>query len=162
MVRRQRGVALIELVIASVIFAMAMLGMFQAWSLCFSLSTQGREEALASQIGRAELEISKIQGFDNVPLGTILAGYTPYRGAWSDTVRYYDVNGVALAAGAASNLRFFSSMRSGTDYGVLREQDGTRYRLAPTTLRSILVTVKRVAGNETLRTMGLHLTKGGL
>ncbi len=160
--RRQRGVALVELVIASVIFALAMLGMFQAWRLCFSLATQGREEALASQIGRAEMEVTRIQGFDNVPLGEIVSGASPYRGAWTDAVRYYDTDGLALDSSAISSRRFFSSVRSGTDYGVLREQSGSKYSLAPSTLRSIVVTVKRVADGESIVTMGIHLAKGGL
>jgi hypothetical protein len=163
MIKRQRGIALLELIIASVIFAMAMLGMFQAWRLCFSLSAQGKEEAVASQIGRAELELSKIQGFYNVPIGdSIVSGVAPYTGTWSEAAKYYDINGLPLDASAPAAQRIFSSERSGTDVGVLRVLDGSQYTLAPTTLRSVLVTVKRVSTGEKLRTMGLHLTRGGL
>ncbi len=162
MIRRQRGIALVELVIASVIFAMAMLGMFQAWRLCFSLYAQGREEAIASQIGRAELEMAKIQGFVNLPKGALVGSGSPYRGTWTDAIRYYDDAGVELAAGASTNLRVFSSVRRGVDRDVLRLADGSGYALAPTSLRSILVTIKRVTPDETIRTMGLHLTRGGL
>jgi hypothetical protein len=163
MIRRQRGIALVELIIASVIFAMAMLGMFQAWRLCFTLSIQGNEEAVASQIGRAELEMSKIQGFWNVPIGSsVTNGVAPYSGTWTEAAKYYDANGTPLALGAPATQRIYWSVRSGTDIGVLRQLDGTAYTLAPTTLRSVSVTISRVSDGELLRKMGLHLTRGGL
>jgi hypothetical protein len=163
MIRRQRGVALVELVIASVIFAIAMLGMFQAWRLCFNLATEGKEEAVASQIGRGELEMSKIQGFYNLPIGSNVVNSTaPFNGTWTEADKYYDADGTALPSGAATTRRVYSSSRSGSDAGVLRVLDGTAYALAPTTLRSVVVTVKRVSDSKVLRTMGVHLTRGGL
>jgi hypothetical protein len=155
------GIALIELIAACVIFALAMLAMFQTWRLCFSLSIEGKEQALASQIARGELEVSKIQGFNNLPLGTLTSS-TSYTGKWTEAARYYDANGVALASTAPSAMRAFYSVRSGTDSDVLRSATGDSYTLASTSLRSVVVKVYRVLDNQLLVKMGVHITRGGL
>jgi hypothetical protein len=159
---RRRGVALIELIAACLIFAVAMGAMLQAWRLCFSLSAQGREQALASQIARAELEMSKIQGFNNLPLGTLVNGSDPYTGKWTDPAKYYDIDGLELASTAPASARAFSCVRTGRDYGVLKASSGNTYTLASTTLRSVVVRVYRLADNSQLVRMGVHLTRGGV
>jgi hypothetical protein len=158
---RRRGIALIELIAASLVFGLAMLAMFQAWRLCFSLSIEGKEQALASQIARGELEMSKIQGFYNLPIGT-LAAYNSYNGTWTEPEKYYDVNGLPLAATALASRRVYSSLRTGTDKGVLKSASGDSYTLASTTLRSVVVKVNRISDGAQLVRMGVHLTRGGL
>ncbi|HSI72111.1 MAG TPA: hypothetical protein VK934_02955 [Fimbriimonas sp.] len=158
---RRRGIALIELIVACLIFALAMMAMFQAWRLCFSLSVEGREQALASQIARGELEMSKIQGFNNLPLGT-LSSSTAYTGKWTEGARYYDFNGVPLSSTAPASLRAYYSVRNGTDTDVLRSATGDSYTLATTSLRSVVVKVYRVLDSQQLVKMGVHITRGGL
>jgi Tfp pilus assembly protein PilV len=163
MVARRRGIALIELIAAAVIFGIATMAAFQAWRLCFKLSAEGKEMALASQIARAELEVSKIQGFNNVPIGTMVAGSNPATGTWTEATKYHDLNGLSLASGASEASRYFSSVRSVKDVGVLKSTSSVdTYALATTTLRSVIVKVTRVSDNTQLVRMGIHLTKGGL
>jgi hypothetical protein len=159
---RNRGIVLAELIVATLVFATAMLAGFQAWRLCFKLAAEGREAALSSQIGRAELEMTKIQGFNNLPIGSVTSATEPYTGEWTEAETYYDVNGLELADNAPVSSRYYSSVRKGTDTGVMINTTGTTYSLASTTLRSVVVQVKRVSDGAVLTNMGVYLTRGGL
>jgi len=157
--RKNSGIALIELLAAASVFVVATVSMFQVWRLCFGISDDARDTAVAGQIARRELEQYKALGFYNVQVGTLSASNT---GTWTASTKYFDRLATVVAENAEASKKTFSVVATGTDDRVLASSDGKTYSLDFNSLRTILVKVTRVSDSKVMYTMATQLTRGGL
>jgi type II secretory pathway pseudopilin PulG len=167
--RRGRGFTLIEGLVAAFIMAVAITAMFGAWSTCFHTTKLISETTSAAEVAQSQLEIAKVFGAANMPLGTYNSGttnatwtgaYIPSSGWTSGGLAYYDQSGNQLASSSSTGV-FFSASVAMTDSNVLAGT-GTSYTLQANTIRALIVTVRNVATGAVDYTMATYLVQGGL
>lgn len=164
-----RGVALVELLAASLIVAVALGGLFALWTVAMAQIQRSHLLSISTQLARADLEKVKVQGFTNLrrPTGATFTtgtrsidGVARATAAWTGTMEYYDVTGALLTNGQPVASRRFTLVRYGLDVGVTVV--GSNYVLSPTALREVRVTVTDLRDAPSPLTMGTALVKGGL
>ena len=176
---RTRGSSLVEVLVACLILAIAIVGMMRVFQVNYNLAKEARYGSVIGQMSRAEIERAKVWGFDYLPYGTFVAG-TPPTGTWSGAfdatsnggtggwttggVTYYDVNGVQTTS-ASTTKRFTMTdslidAGSSPSYQVL--QSGTSYTLDYFATRTLMVTVADATSGSTLLSSGTVLVEGGL
>jgi prepilin-type N-terminal cleavage/methylation domain-containing protein len=167
--RRNRGFTLIEGIVATFILAVVIVAMFGSWSACFSQSAQMSETTSSAQICQSELEMAKVFGAANLPLGTYSSStatgtwtgaYITSTGWTSGATAYFTFTGTQVASSSSTGA-YFSLQMTITDSNVLAGT-GTTYTLAQTSLRSALVTVKNIQTGAVDFTMATNLVQGGL
>lgn len=167
----RRAFTLIEALVSSLILAMAIAGMFASWSFLEVRYYRTREAVEAAQIGRSELEMAKVYGIDNLPIGTFNAGtqtgtwvgaYDPTSGLWvTNGISYFDLAGNPLA-GSNSNGTDYKLQMTLTDYNVQLNSSGPGYTFDRTSKRTAIVTVTRTSDNVPIFTQGTTFAQGGI
>ena len=167
---RSRGFTLIEGIIATFILTIVVVAMFATWSACYKQSAKISEITEAANIAQSELEIAKVYGAANLPLGqyqsssqtgTWTGAYIPSTGWTSGATAYYNYTGVQLASSNSPGV-FFSVSMALTDSSILANNSGNSYTLAPTSIRAAVVTVRNVSSGAVDFTMATNLVQGGL
>jgi len=127
------------------------------------------EVTAAAEVAQSELEIAKVFGAANMPLGTYnsstqsaswTGAYIPATAWTSGATAYYSFSGSQLASSTTAGV-FFSVSLTMTDTSVLAGTGGT-YSLQTSTNRAIVVTVTNVATGAVDYTMATNLVQGGL
>jgi len=167
--RRSRGFTLIEAVVATFILVVVVAAMFGSWSACFNQSAQIQEITGAANIAQSELEIAKVYGALNMPLGTYnsttqtatwTGAYIPATGWTSGATAYYDYTGTQVASSTATGA-FYSLTVTVTDSTVL-PGTGSTYTLQQTSNRAVVATVSNLASGAVDFVMATNLVEGGL
>lgn len=103
----EQGTTLIEVLIASMILVVGLMGLTGLWAYAETLTVDTDEIAIAYNLGRQALEQVKVAGFTQAPEGTTVAYYNANQGAaTSGTARYTVATGVvssAVASGTAGS-----------------------------------------------------------
>jgi len=166
--------SLAEVLVAGVILAVAITGMFSLWNVCdISIMDTAKVNA-AGQIARMELERAKVYGPSNFPAGTIsncTSGASTWTGDISQSTSkwvsagtsYYDYKGALLSSSTGAA---FSAQVTVTDTGDLVPSPCTAGTstgtVATTTQRFAVVSVKRMSDKTVLFTSGTEMVEGGI
>ncbi len=153
--RRQKASTLIELLVASLIATVGVVGLFSLYTYCMQVVQNQRITSVATQIARADVEEAKVLGYDNLPLGTLDGSRSV--GNWTGAIEYYDVAGKQLAG---TTDAFYSLQRTISDYNMTLS--GSSYTLSDIGKRVVKVSVKRYPSNVEVMVMGTTIAKGGL
>ena len=167
--RRLRAFTFIEAIVATFIMVVAIAAMFATYMTCFKTSQAVTETTSAAEIAQAELEIAKVYGAANMPLGTYSSStqtatwtgaYIPSTGWTSGALAYYNYSGTQLASSSSAGA-YFSVSLTMVDSSVLAGTGGT-YTLQASSNRALVVTVTNIAKNVVDYTMATNLVQGGL
>jgi type II secretory pathway pseudopilin PulG len=159
LMKKRKGVTLVELMAASLVLVMGIAGMFGLWQYNFLNMQRTHSVGAAGQIARGEIEAAKTQGFWNLPLGVVDS--VKKVAVNTDSIKYYDSSGVLLSGGLPVASRYYSSQRFITDSNYASTTGGG-YGITMETVRAVRCEVKRVSTGATLVTMGTKLVRGGL
>ncbi|MBS1702589.1 MAG: hypothetical protein JST12_13060 [Armatimonadetes bacterium] len=169
--RTRLGFTIIEGIVAALIMALAIAGMFAGWNAIDWRYYSTREAVQAAQIGRGELERAKVYGADNLPvgsydtntqLGTWTGSYISSSGTWSSGgTAYYDLTGTPVASSTAAGVKFSAQMTI-TDSDVRPNLANTSYAFTVTSKRAAVITVRRISDSQILFTQGTNLVRGGI
>lgn len=133
---KQRGLTLVELLIAAVILAVSLMGLLNLGLYTYSLTRSNDEVATAYSLGRAAVE--RLRGM----------GYVFARP--SDVPQWYSVDMQALGSSAGAYYRVDTSLINGEDAPA-----------AHLNLREIVVVVTRVSDGTELYRTHTYLAIGG-
>lgn len=158
--KKNKGATLIELMVASLVMVVGVVGLFSLWTYSYGVIQGQRVVGVAGQIARGDIEKAKVQGFWNLPKGTI--GSTKTTAVWTGPTEYFDVNGVKVQATAPNADTYYSLVRQVVDSNFLPLETGGTYALTGVSLRSVRTTVRRVRDNAVVSTMGTNFSRGGL
>lgn len=157
---RRRGATFFELIIASLVTVVGVVGLFSLWTYSYAVIQSQRVIGVAGQIARADIEKAKVQGFWNLPKGVI--GQSKTTAVHTGPTEYYDANGQKLNVTAPNAESYYSLVRQVVDSNFLPLETGGTYTLTGVSLRTVRTTVRRVSDNVVMSTMGTNLAKGGL
>ena len=145
--KSERGVTYIELLVASLLMAIGLMGLVNTWFYSYQMTTNTDDSGIAYNLGRFSLERVKMNGFKNAAEGT--------------SNLYYSGNEVAVAAGSAT-CRYTattsvtsSSVKSGT-IGVAGAVP------ADAALRTVVITVKMYSTNAVIYQTTTYLSRAGI
>jgi uncharacterized protein (TIGR02598 family) len=147
MKRRKRGFSLIEVLVASMVAAVALLGMVRLWSFSFNTTRATDQQGVGYNVGRLALERMKMTGFDYTAEGTV--------------VRYYDAKGTGESGTQQQTSAFRLTATVQSDKLAYHSQTGET-RPAPDALREVLVTVHRLEDSRLVFSGRTNLARSGL
>ena len=145
--RVNRGFSLMEVLVASMVAAVALLGMVRLWSFSFNTTRASDQQGVGYNVGRQALERIKMTGFDFTAEGAV--------------VRYYNAAGTAETSTRGANSAFRLTADVKTDKLGYHSETG-QVRPAPDALREVLVTVQRVEDNRVVFVGRTNLARSGL
>ena len=145
--RGKRGFSLIEVLVASIVASVALLGMVRLWSFSFNATRSSDQQGVGYNVGRLALERIKMTGFD----------YTSEGGV----VRYYSANGTGESSTRLASSAFKLEVAVKTDLLGYNAETGET-RPAPDALRDVLVTVDRLEDNRRVFVGRTNLARSGL
>ena len=144
--RSIRGSGLIELLIASLLLCIGVMGLVSTWAFSYRVTQLTDDRGIAYNLGRQAIERAKMTGFTNTSEGS--------------ATLYYD--GDQTLQGSSATARFSvttnvvsDSMQSGSS-GV---SGGVP---ASTALRTVTITVQTVSPVQTLYTTTTYLARAGV
>jgi Tfp pilus assembly protein PilV len=170
--RRFSGFTLIEVLVASLTLAVAIMALFAAWRVCHVEILASAEINQAGELARAEVERAKLYGPANFPKGTYSSttstatwtgSYDPTAnsnaGGFGSGVSYYDYQGnrQSTSSGAA-----FSVLLTVTDSGVQPAASGTGYQIDVGSRRAIVATITRLRDGFVIFHSGTNMALGGI
>ncbi len=165
--KRLRAFTFIEGLVATLIMVVAIAAMFGTYTTCFKTSAAVTETTSAAEICQAQLEIAKVYGASNMPLGTYSSttktatwtgAYIPATGWTSAGFAYYNFSGTQLASSTGA---YFKVQMTMVDSNVLAGT-GSTYTLQASTIRALVVTVTNISKGTVDYTMATNLVIGGL
>lgn len=145
--RGKRGFSLIEVLVASIVASVAVLGMVRLWSFSFNTTRSSDQQGVGYNVGRLALERIKMTGFDYTLEGTV--------------VRYYDKEGKGESSVAKGSSAYKLTMKVETDLLAYHSQTG-EVRPAPDALRDVTVTVERLEDSRNVFVGKTNLARSGL
>lgn len=151
---------MIELLVALVVFALTTGAVAVVAQSALIAADDARYMESAGVWANRDLEMAKITGWANLPLGTVTSSGTPATGQWTGSVRYFDFVGNEVTLAEAPTRARFTLQRIIDDVDVV--VSGTSYQLQPTTIRRVREVVRKYPGNTYLFTFGTNLVKGGV
>lgn len=174
--RRLKGTSLIELLIATTVVGITILGSLKLIVYCYNETFQSRLAAAAGEVARGEIERAKVWGYYNLPTGTYSStngGTGTWTGAFDNTQNsgvggwvkstpmLYDLNG---NQGTASSTGLWLVVTDTiTDTGGTQVlQNGSAYNLDLYATRSFVVVVTNAVTGATILTKGTTIVRGGL
>jgi len=157
-----KGFSLVEVLIAALVIAVGLAAVVSLWTTSFTQIEEARRQEVAAQLARHDLEKAKVQGFWNLPLGTLanVGGYQV--GIWTGPIEYYDRSGNPLDFGDPEAARCFSLQRVVTDYSVAPAKESTQYILLFNSKRIARTVVRSYSNGELRADMGMCLVRGGV
>jgi uncharacterized protein (TIGR02598 family) len=145
--RGKRGFSLIEVLVASIVASVAVLGMVRLWSFSFNTTRSSDQQGVGYNVGRLALERIKMSGFDFTAEGTV--------------VRYYDNEGKAESSVVKATSAYQLTVKVETDILAVHSQTG-QVRPAPDSLRQVTVTVQRLEDSRNVFVGRTNLARSGL
>ena len=145
--RVRRAFSLIEALVASLVAAVALLGMVQLWSFSFNTTRATDQQGVGYNIGRLALERVKLSGFDYTTEGSI--------------TRYYDKEGKGESSTVLNTSAYRLDLTVSTDKMAVHSETGET-RPAPNAVRDISVTVKRLEDGRQVFVGRTNLARSGL
>jgi Tfp pilus assembly protein PilV len=153
--KKRHGLSLIELLMASLVAVLGVVGMFSSWGYCNRIIVGQRTTNMAYQLARADIERAKVLGFANLPLGTLDVAKTT--AVYTAPTEYFDASGAKLANSTGA---YYSVVRTVTDKQFLAA--GSTYSLLSTSIRTVKTKVSKVQGNAEVVTMATNVIQGGI
>lgn len=145
--RVKRGFSLIEVLVASMVAAVALLGMVRLWSFSFNTTRSSDQQGVGYNVGRLALERIKMTGFDYTSEG--------------DIFRYYNPQGTGESSTQNADSIYLLTMTVETDKKGFNTETG-EMRPAPDALRDVLVTVQRLEDKRVVFVGRTNLARSGL
>jgi uncharacterized protein (TIGR02598 family) len=145
--RANRAFSLIEVLVASLVAAVALLGMVRLWSFSFNTTRATDQQGVGYNIGRQALERVKMSGFDYTTEGS--------------TLRYYKADGSGEASSQQSTSAFCLALTVASDKLAVHSQTGEK-RPAPNALRDVAVVVTRLEDGRKVFVGRTNLARSGL
>lgn len=162
---------MIEGIVAALILALAIAGMFAGWNAIDGRYYSTKEVVQAGQIGRAELERAKVYGVGNIPAGTFNTGtqvgtwtgsYITSTNTWTTNgTSYFDWIGNPLAAANSGGVKY-SLQITITDTDVQPNLANTSYIFTVYSKRAAVVSVRRISDSVVIFTQGTTFAKSGI
>lgn len=144
--RRQRGAALIELMVASLLLTIGIMALVNMWVFSMRLTIQTDDKAIAYNLGRQAMERVKMAGFTNAAEGT--------------STTYYNGNQVQQAGAGTARFSVTTSVVSDSVKSGTAGQAGAVP--ADAALRTVTITVRLVNGGTTQYTTSTYLVRAGI
>lgn len=145
--RTAQGITLVELLIASLLLAIGLMGLINAWIFSYNITTSSDDLGVAYNLGRYAMEQVKMNGFSGQPEGTV--------------TKYYDGSETQVAQTSPSN-RYTVTVSVVSD----AVKSGTAGQAgavpADNALRTVNVTVKLSGTNTILYQTGTYLVRAGI
>ena len=145
--RANRGFSLIEVLIASLVAAVALLGMVQLWSFSFNTTRATDQQGVGYNIGRLALERIKMSGFDYTAEGTV--------------TRFYDHEGKGESSSQLATSAYRLDLTVDTDKMAVHSETG-ELRPAPNAIREVEVSVQRLTDSRRVFIGRTNLARSGL
>jgi prepilin-type N-terminal cleavage/methylation domain-containing protein len=145
--RANRAFSLMEVLVASLVAAVALLGMVRLWSFSFNTTRASDQQGVGYNLGRQALERIKLTGFDFTTEGSV--------------VRYY--NGLGKDESSVQKRDSIYRMDVGiqTDKLAYHSETG-EVRPAWNGLREVLVQVRRLQDSRIVFSGRTNLARSGL
>ena len=144
--RRRRGIAFVEVLVASAILAVSLAGVASMWYFSYNMSTTTDTRGAAYAIGRHVLEEIKETGFRYASEGT--------------TTLYYDSNGGSASTTSSRSSAYQVTVVITSDKFSTSTSGGTVP--ADDALRTVVLTVTRLSDNTTVYQTGTYLVRSGV
>lgn len=145
--RGKRGFSLIEVLVASMVASVALLGMVRLWSFSFNMTRATDQQGVGYNVGRLAIERVKLTGFTHTAEGTV--------------TRFYNKEGKGESSTQLSSSVYRMTLLVKTDKMGQHSQTGQAHP-APNALRDVLVTVDRLEDNRRVFVGRTNLTRSGL
>jgi type II secretory pathway pseudopilin PulG len=158
--RQRRAFGLVELLVALVLFAVTTGTVALVSQAVMRAGDTSRVLEVAGITAHRDLEMAKITGWANLPLGTVQSTGARATGRWTGPIRYYDGQGVEVSASQAPQRARYRVQRFIDDDDV--SVWGTTYTLQPLTIRRVRAEVRRYPENSYLFTYGTLIVRGGI
>jgi len=164
-----RGFTLVELLVASLVFAVTIAGALSVWAAATTSIVRTSEEVICAQLARTDIEKAKATGFDNLSTGALSGGTGTYTGTTTNSTyvsEFYTQAGAFVSYGtsllsAPPSSAYYKLVRVTSDTNVAKGA-GTSYKVTTESTRTIVTTVARVSDNTVMYTMGTVLVKAGI
>ena len=145
--RRSRGAGLVELMVASLLLVIGIMGLVNTWAFSFRVTRNTDDKGIAYSIARQLVERIKMSGFTSTAEGTTTAYYTPNQAATSSTstTAYFKVTTSVVS----------DMIQTGTA-GVVGAVP------KPEALRTVTVTVQTLSPLTTVHTTRTYLVRAGI
>jgi len=145
--RANRAFSLMEVLVASMVAAVALLGMVRLWSFSFNTTRAADQQGVGYNLGRQALERIKLSGFDYTTEGSV--------------IRYYDGNGKNESSTKLRTSIYRLEVTIKTDKLAYHSESGET-RPAWNGLRDVLVQVDRLEDDRTVFSGRTNLARSGL
>lgn len=145
--RAQRAFSLMEVLVASLVAAVALLGMVRLWSFSFNTTRASDQQGVGYNLGRQALERIKLTGFDYTTEGSV--------------VRWYNGLGKDESTIVKRDSIYRMDVGIQTDKLAYHSETG-ELRPAWNALRDVLVQVRRLEDNRIVFSGRTNLTRSGL
>jgi prepilin-type N-terminal cleavage/methylation domain-containing protein len=145
--RGKRAFSLMEVLVASMVAAVALLGMVRLWSFSFNATRASDQQGVGYNLGRQALERIKLTGFDYTTEGSV--------------VRYYNGQGKDESSVQKRDSIYRMNVTIATDKLAYHSETGET-RPAWNGLREVLVQVQRIGDNRTVFSGRTNLARSGL
>src|SRR5688500_16026051 len=145
--RANRAFSLMEVLVASMVAAVALLGMVRLWSFSFNTTRAADQQGVGYNLGRQALERIKLSGFDYTTEGSV--------------VRYYNGLGKDESAVQKRDSIYRLEMSVQTDKLAYHSESG-EVRPAWNALREVLVQVDRLQDDRNVFSGRTNLARSGL
>ena len=145
--RGKRAFSLMEVLVASMVAAVALLGMVRLWSFSFNTTRASDQQGVGYNLGRQALERIKLTGFDYTTEGTV--------------VRYYNGQGKDESGVQKRDSIYRMDVTIATDKLAYHSESGET-RPAWNGLREVLVQVRRLEDSRTVFSGRTNLARSGL
>ncbi|MGC8666678.1 MAG: prepilin-type N-terminal cleavage/methylation domain-containing protein [Chthonomonadales bacterium] len=142
-----QGITLVELLIASLLLAIGLMGLINAWVFSFNITTASDDLGVAYNLGRYAMEQVKMNGFAGQAEGTVT---TYYDGSETPVAQASPSNRYTVTVSVVSD-----AVKSGT-----AGQPGAVP--ADNALRTVNITVKLSGTNTILYQTGTYLVRAGI
>ena len=145
--RGKRAFSLMEVLVASMVAAVALLGMVRLWSFSFNTTRASDQQGVGYNLGRQALERIKLTGFDYTTEGNV--------------VRYYNGQGKDESSVQKRDSIYRMNVTIATDKLAYHSETGET-RPAWNGLREVLVQVQRLEDSRTVFSGRTNLARSGL
>lgn len=156
--RLRAGAQLIGLLVAGVILSVSIAAIVSLFSFSFGMTQRNDDKSAAYNIAREEIEYIRSEGFSNTIITRASDGTITSKFRDGTRVTYYSADGVKLATSTGAHYSATLVVTSDrTDVQI----DGT-IRPAADSMRTVIVTVRELAGGTVVHTDGTVLVRSGV
>ena len=145
--RNDRGAGLVELMVASLLLVIGIMGLVNTWAFSFRVTRNTDDIGIAYSLARQLIERAKMSGFSSAAEGTTIGYYTPNQAATTSgsSTAYFKVTTTVVSDIVASGT-------AGTA-GAVPGQEA---------LRTVTVTVQTISPLKTIFTTKTYLVRAGI